>query len=326
MTDFWQDTPELRERLERVTSLMLRTVRTPDFPLGEEVSQLVTSTGKMLRPALLIIGARFGKPDWDKTIALAASIELLHVSTLIHDDIIDEAELRRGVPTLHTRMGTKEAVLAGDWLFSRCFQLAAESATPENALRLARLVGAICSAEIRQDLTKWKYSTSVREYLRKIAGKTAALFSLALHTGSIEAKAPLPVVEHLRRAGYDIGMAFQIMDDILDFASNENEMGKPVGKDVREGLCTLPLIFALGADGPGMISLLTALPRHEGEETDRIVSTIIRRTIELDGVEKARELASRFTQRALGEIDRLPAKEARNDLIALTEKLFVRNH
>lgn len=315
--------------LTGVAALMDKTIRTESFPLGEEVSALVASNGKMLRPALLLIGAGFGsKARPDRLNALAAAVELLHVSTLIHDDVIDEAELRRGVPTLHTRLGTKEAILAGDWLFSRCFMLAAESTDSSNAFTLARVIAAICASEIRQDMDKWSYSTSLRSYHRKIAGKTAALFGLSLEAGAIEAKAPRRQIGILRRAGYDVGMAFQIIDDILDFESTEGVMRKPVGRDIAEGLCTLPLIYALRADETAMRTLLAELrPQGLGSLVDEsAVRAVLARTIELGGVESAKVEASRITGRARAAIATLPSCEAKTRLEALTERLLSRSY
>ncbi len=335
MTDFWKDSPELATTLERVALLMRDAVRGNDFPLEEAVGAIVESNGKMLRPAFLVLGSRFGRQGAaERVLPLAAAIELLHVSTLIHDDVIDDSDLRRGVPTLHTRFGVKDAVLAGDWLFARCFQLAAASASPEQAQALARLIGAICAAEIRQDLDKWSYSPSLRAYHRKIAGKTAALFSLALHVGATEAKAPNRVAQRLRRAGYDIGMAFQIIDDILDFESTEGVMRKPVGHDVAEGLCTLPLIHALRADEAGMRALLARLPRPGAARavagaaaaTAEAVAAILARSVELGGVDAARRDAERYTRRAQAAIDGLPAGAPRDDLARLTAKLLSRSY
>ncbi len=326
MNGYWDDTPGLRERLARVEAIMEETVRDPSFPLRDEVAEIVFSQGKMLRPAFLLIGSGFGRPLRGQAPAatlerLAAAIELLHTATLIHDDVLDKAQTRRGLPTLHTRFGTVGAVLAGDWLLSRCFRLASENAAPENARLLSRLVGSVCSAEIAQDLGKFSYTTSIRSYSRTIAGKTAALFSLALHTGASEAKARPAVTSILRRAGYCIGMAFQIIDDILDFESTEGVMGKPVGKDLREGLCTLPLIFALRSDPENMRSLL-----YRAREDSCIVQTVIDRTFECGGVDKARETALLYTQRARREIGRLPDLPQKAELGILTERLLKRSY
>jgi len=324
MTDFWQDDPELARPLEAVARIMGETLDTPAFPLREALSSLVNSNGKMLRPALLIIGSRFGRINEAKLLPLAAAVELLHVSTLIHDDVIDDATIRRGHPTLHTQFGVKEAVLAGDWLLARSFRLSAQSADEGNAQALARVISAICASEIQQDLDKWRYSTSVRAYLRKISGKTAALLSLSLYVGAVEAKAPSRTAERLRRAGYDIGMAFQIIDDLLDFESSEDVMRKPVGRDLEEGLCTIPLIYALKADEAGIRELLGKLRLSDLSTDKAVLASILARCAETGGIEAARQEAARYTARAQAEIARLPACPARDELSSVADKLLNR--
>ena len=224
------------------------------------------------------------------------------------------------MPAVHARFGVKDAVLAGDWLFSRCFRLAAESSNPENARLLARLVGSICSEEIHQDLENFLWPRSVRNYLRKIAGKTAALFSLALRAGAQEAKAPARVVSILTRVGYDVGMAFQVMDDVLDFQATEGEMRKPVGKDLREGLCTLPLILALRSR-PAAIE-----PHLSGQSmSDAAVAAVLTEVRASGALETARSHAARYTERALAELCRLPAGAPRDELRLVVEKLLARS-
>jgi len=330
MTDFWNGSPALRQRLERVVAVIDSTIGSSDFPLRETAALSAEAGGKLLRPALLILGSSFGPgANAERIERLAAAMEILHIATLVHDDIIDEAPLRRGKPSLYATVGVKKAVLAGDWLFSRCFLLASEGpapegAAPEDSKGLARLIGAVCSAEISQDLEKYRYSASVRRYLRTIAGKTAALFSLALHAGATEAKAETGVTQALRRAGYDMGMAFQVIDDILDFESAEDVLRKPVGKDIAEGLCTLPLIYALQADRKGMDAILSRGMRPGKAVTPRAAVAAARRASELGGVERARADARRFTQRALAEIERLPASGSRDELMSLAERLLHR--
>ncbi len=321
MTDFWNDFPALRGGLEAVVSVMTETVRSRSFPLGEDLVRIVDADGKMLRPGFLLLSAEFGGRDVKELVPLAAAIELLHLGTLIHDDILDDAELRRGEPAFHTRNGTKEALLTGDWLFAQCFRLAAAFSNPANAKNLGAVVGIICSAEIRQDLDKYRYSGSVREYLRKIAGKTAALFSLAFHVGASESGCPPRTAAILRRVGYDIGMAFQVIDDILDVEGTEGVFRKPVGRDLSEGLCTLPLIHALARDD-GSLGRLLASPPFSRETIDCIVSRIR----ETGALEESRKTARRYTELALGEIGRLPDRPARRSLRMVAERLLVREY
>lgn len=326
MTDIWKDSPGIGKRLAEVESILAETLNDPSYPLSAETKKIVLSGGKMLRPAFVIIGSGFGKQrktaDNRRKIAhIAASIELIHAASLIHDDVLDRADIRRGIPTLHTRFGTTNAILAGDWLFSRSFRLVADHADPRSSRILARFVGSVCSAEINQDLGKFSFSTSRRDYLRTIAGKTAALFSLSLHVGASESKADAAVTQALRRAGYNIGMAFQIIDDILDYESDGKTLKKPVGNDIKEGLCTLPLIFALRDHE----STLRPLLKKETMD-DATVAVIVKAVSDSGALQQARDLARRFTSRARREIATLPEGESRSDLIGVTENLLTRTY
>lgn len=298
---------------------MRDVVTSESFPLADAVLGLIDANGKMLRPAFLLLASDFGRKPRDLT-NLAASIELLHIATLIHDDVIDEAPARRGVPTIHTRYGVKDAVLAGDWLFSRCFRLASESSSPSNAVLLAGLVGAVCSEEIHQGMDRFRWPRSSRNYLRKIAGKTSALFSLALRAGAMETKATARVVASLTRIGYDVGMAFQIMDDVLDYDSSACAMRKPVANDVREGLCTLPLILALEKRDAELSPLLGA-DKPDDATVDRIVS-IVR---DCGATDDARKAAARYTGRARRELTLLPRSDARDALSRTVTRLLDRD-
>lgn len=321
MTDFWDACPSVKDGLVAVVSVMSETIRSSGFPLAPELGRLADADGKMLRPGFLLLGAEFGRPDHGKLVPLAAALELLHIGTLIHDDILDDATVRRGDAAFHVRNGTKEAVLTGDWLFSRSFRLVADFSNPKNARDLARVIGLICSSEIRQDLDKFRYSTSVRGYLRKISGKTAALFALALTVGAAQSGCGPSVVSRLNRAGYDIGMAFQIIDDILDYEGTEGALRKPVGKDLAEGLCTLPLIHALARDDGRVIDLLAA-PPFAAQTITRVLEWV--RTS--GALEESRGMARLYTERALREISGLPGKPARETLRKVAERLLKRSY
>jgi len=321
MTEFWNDFPSVKSGLNAVVSTMSDTVRSKGFPLGPDLARIVNADGKMLRPGFLLLSSEFGRAKNDRLVPLATAIEILHLGTLIHDDILDEAPVRRGEPAFHIRNGTKEALLTGDWLFAQAFRLAANFSTPANAHNLAMVVGVICSSEIRQDLDKFRYSKSVRGYLRKIAGKTAALFSLSFTVGASESGCQIGTVNHLRRAGYNIGMAFQVIDDILDYESTQGVFRKPVGKDISEGLCTLPLIYALARDDGELERLLAAPPFSE--ET---INQIVDRIRNAGALEESRKTAQRYTERALKEIESLPNKPARRTLRQVAERLLIREY
>lgn len=320
MSDFWNGLPGMSERLQEVRDRMTHILRSDRFPLADAVQRLVEANGKLLRPAFVIMGGKFGKKQ-KNLIDLAAAIELLHIATLIHDDVIDEADTRRGVESVHARHGVKHAVLTGDWLFSRCFSLAVDTSTLQNARLLAVLAGALVSGEIKQDIDRFKWPSSQRSYIRKISGKTAALFSLALRAGAVETKTNPVHVSALTRAGYNAGMAFQIIDDILDYESNAGTMGKPVGKDVRDGLCTLPLILAMRLDPEGTAPLL-----GPGMPDEARVSEIVDAVRRSGAIDDARVVAQGYTKRAMLEIQGLPKGIARDELHDTIERLLLREY
>lgn len=310
----------MSERLQAVRERMSSAIGSDRFPLAHAVQELIDANGKLLRPAFVLMGGRFGKKQ-RSLIDLAAAIELLHIATLIHDDVIDEADTRRGVESVHARYGAKHAVLTGDWLFSRCFRLVAENSNPQNARLLAALVGALVSEEIHQDVERFVWPRSERNYLRKIAGKTAALFSLALRAGAVETKTASGHVAALTRTGYNAGMAFQIMDDVLDYESSVGAMGKPVAKDVRDGLCTLPLILAMRLRPEAIMPHLGPTKPDEAS-----VSAIVDAVRQSGAIDAARKLAQRYTQRAMQEISRLPKGVARDELHDTIVRLLARTY
>ena len=294
---------------------------------------MILSSGKMLRPSLVILAGRYGRWEPGKILPLAAAVEMLHNATLVHDDIIDQASTRRGRPALHEEMGSSTAVLVGDYLLSCCFTLTAGSTSADNGIHLSRAVARICEGEINQNAGRFVPDFSIRNYRRRIVGKTAALFSLSLLAGAREAGCSEADCSLFLRIGYDLGMAFQIIDDILDYSGDDREVGKPLGKDLREGIYTLPLLLALkddagaqsGKDGPkgraGNLEALVTSPPYDEKATGEI----LRLTRERGGVEAARKEAWNYTLRAEREIARLSPGYTRDMLGWMAGHLFERN-
>lgn len=341
MTDFWDGFPVMKRDLERVREILLSNVRSGNQDITKALTSLATRNGKMLRPGFVLIAARNkgagakngngnGSGDGgrlpDKIYYVAASIELLHMATLVHDDVIDEATTRRGEPTLHMMYGRKEAILMGDFLFSRCFKLLSQYCSIENARRLADVVSQIVAGEIEQSLIESNNDTNQtpRKYLRRIVGKTASLFADSFFIGASENGIGLAQSALLRRIGYSIGMAFQIIDDILDFTGEEAKMGKAPGSDLRQGVFTLPLLYALKNNGNGS-GILTGLetPDALSETQMKLIITQIDRN---GGFGMAREKAEQYTRRAQREILLLPRGEGRDILTGVAERLLNRTY
>jgi heptaprenyl diphosphate synthase len=248
VADFWRDAPAIRLELDGVREIIERELSTAGPELSGPLSELGAAEGKMLRPGLLIVASRFGSPVPEKIRRIAAAVEMFHLATLVHDDVIDGALSRRRRPTLNASRGARTAVLVGDYLFSRSFLVAAERVTNPSVQSLSSVIARVCASEIAQSEDLFRPSASVRRYLRRIAGKTAALFSASCHLGATESGCAVALSQALRRAGFCMGMAFQIVDDLLDISGESERLGKPVGQDLRAGVFTLPVVRALGRD------------------------------------------------------------------------------
>ena len=319
MSSIWNDFPGMPEALEKVSGIIQNSLASKNPIIYGGLTDLFNGGGKLLRPALLLIAARFGKVQ-EKHYTLAAALEILHMATLIHDDVIDDSPLRRGVPALHCRYGKKDAVLIGDFLLSRCFLLTAKYTSPENALKLAQAISIMCVMEIEQNNDRFKNNTSMRSYLRKIMGKSALLFSLACFTGAHEARAGRDICQRLRRIGYNIGIAFQITDDILDYSGDLRQMRKSPGNDITSGLITLPVLCALRSDNSGILKDIFSRDTFTPEEA-RAVFTQVQNC---GGAAAADKYAVNYTNRALKDLAALPPGENRDILETFTRRLLIR--
>ncbi len=206
---------------------------------------LLRAGGKRLRPALYILCAKSGRPFPTGLAPVAASIELIHMATLVHDDVIDNAATRRGMATANARWGNHVTVLAGDYLFAKAFSLIAAHAGSDALKILTGTICAICEGEISQAKQLFNPEQTEEEYLDCIGKKTAGFIAASCELGALTAGLPLHDVHALRQYGYGIGMAFQITDDVLDVTASSEQIGKPAGNDLRQGVLTLPIIYAL---------------------------------------------------------------------------------
>src|SRR5437867_707470 len=206
---------------------------------------VLSGGGKLLRPALALLSGRFGRYGLSLIDPLAASVELLHTAPLVHDDVIDSAATRRGRPTVNSSFQNSTTVMLGDYLFAH----AADQVVKTDNLRVVRLFSntlmIMAKGEIGQDLAAYDSRQTIRDYLQRIGGKTASLFATACEGGAIVSGAQEEWIEALRQYGYNFGMAFQIVDDILDFTGDESLMGKPVGSDLMQGTLTLPALLLM---------------------------------------------------------------------------------
>ncbi len=223
----------------------IKAVADVDYPwLAELLGYIVTSGGKRVRPALtLLTGKLKDDCNLDLLIPVATGVELLHTATLVHDDTIDLSPRRRGKPTASSVWGWGIATLAGDYLFSRAAEFVSQACNIRADRLFAQTLMALCTGELEESFSSFDPNQTRQSYFRRIGNKTASLFSMATESGGIVAEASEEAVQALRSYGYNLGMAFQIVDDILDFTAGEEELGKPVASDLLQGNLTLPAIL-----------------------------------------------------------------------------------
>ena len=219
--------------------------------LNEAVDHLIDSGGKRIRPMIVIlIGNSLGAPE-DHLITLAAAIEMLHTATLVHDDLIDNSLLRRGTPTINAQWSLGAAVLTGDFMFARAAQLASQTGSLLLMEKFAQTLMTIVNGELDQLLRE--QSSDLREdYFERIYAKTGSLFEVASEGAAIISQADAATIQAMKRFGYNLGIAFQIIDDVLDFTSSQDQIGKPNANDLRQGLITLPTIYYLDEQANGI--------------------------------------------------------------------------
>lgn len=328
MNEFWKNEPEIATELESVGSLIQDAVNRSHSFIRQLLAAQVKTSGKMLRPALVIIGSRLGNPERKEDVLRIASVlEMIHMASLVHDDIIDEAKTRRGIPTIYAQSGAKQAVLAGDYLLSRAMALVGGK---EGDLEVAAVSNAfcrLCESELDQDAGQGNYSISISTYIRRIAGKTASLFALSAYAGAAVAEAPRNLQHTMHRIGYLMGMAFQIQDDILDYDGDEKKLGKDPGKDLLCGIPTLPLLEAMEIEKSKpleerVLHQLMSKSKLSKREALKAVDLVIA----LGGLEAAKQLAHSYTERAFHDIESLGNEQISSILKDLFDKLSNRRN
>jgi octaprenyl-diphosphate synthase len=286
-------------------------LRNVDFePMAEMLDLVLAGRGKRLRPALSLLAGKFGRYKLDLLVPLAASIELLHTATLVHDDVIDNAATRRGRPTANSMLHNTTTVMLGDYMFAHAADFVARTGNIEVIRLFSQTVMTIARGEIGQDMTAYDTRQTVREYLQRIGGKTASLFATACQGGALLANASKDRVEALKHYGYNLGMAFQVVDDILDFVGDEQEMGKPVGSDLSQGTLTLPSLLLL--DRHSKNNPIQKLFAHRRRQ--EYLSQAVEMIRQSDIPRESYQMAESFAKEAREALTALPKNAARRTL------------
>ena len=305
---------DLRTRLDEVEAALAAAV-TSELPLvSEAAGSLLAAGGKRFRPMLVLLGGRFGDPDDPRLVPAAVAIELTHLATLYHDDVIDEAQSRRGIASANARWDNTVAILTGDFLFARASEISSDLGTDVTRL-LAHTIAEVCEGQIREVQIMGRVETEEAGYLDVIRRKTASLIGTSCRLGGLVSGASPEDVDRLERFGKALGVAFQLSDDIMDLTADRSVLGKEPGADLREGVYTLPVIHALaGASRRDELRAILATGPPTGERLEAAVE-IVRSDGSLD---RSRAAVAEAVRTALNEAAGLPTGPAADALVHLS--------
>jgi len=316
---------ELKPDLAFVENELERSLQTDRGLLGEAAAHLLKAGGKRVRPALVLVSGRFGRYSLERLAPVAVALELIHMGSLVHDDVIDDADVRRGRLTVKSKWDNRVAMYTGDYIFAKALMTIAELDNPDIHRILSRAMVQMCLGEMEQIRHFFETGQTVRDYLKRIRRKTALLIAVSCQLGALAADAPPPVAARLYRYGYNIGMAFQIRDDILDITGTEERLGKPPGSDIRQGNITLPYIYSLQDETRRgrMLALIRGLRDGEGEDG---AAELLRLVRESGGIRRAESLSARYVEKAREALGGLPDVPARRWLSDISLFLANRDH
>ena len=312
--------------MEHIENYIKQNIKSRNKLLTNIATELIESGGKRLRPALTVISAKFGNFDRTKIVSIAAALEVLHMATLVHDDIIDRSKLRRGKATVFEKHGPDMAVYIGDYLFTKALLMLSVDVPSENMRQnmeqVAGSIKSICEGEVDQFQDRFNLDTTVYMYLKRIKRKTAVLFAAACALGSHMSECSENTVRSLYKFGLFLGMAFQIRDDINDFYLESEDTGKSAGIDITKGVITLPVIYSLKKE-KSLKDIILSFSEKNNKNLQQdvlLLGEIIRKS---GGVEKSIKMLDRYIDKGMGMLETLPENEHRKILEDIIKTLRV---
>jgi len=316
-------TDVIEKDLKKLETSIDRLITTKIDIIKEIVNYIIQSGGKRVRPILVILSAKLCGYKGEKHIPYAAIIEFIHTATLLHDDVVDNAKTRRGFSTVNTVWGNEPSVLVGDFLYSKSFELMAREGNDTILQIISAATTALSEGEILEIVKTADIDTTEKEYFQIIGNKTAVLFAAACEIGAILGRCTQQKRKDMSNFGYNLGMAFQLMDDILDYTSFDNVLGKRVGTDLQEGKVTLPLIHALRSATDEEKSYLMKVidkPRITAKDFARVRKIIE----EYDGIGHTLSTAENYTKSAKSHLKSFPESRYKEALLTLTNYMLSR--
>ncbi|WP_342600858.1 heptaprenyl diphosphate synthase component II [Psychrobacillus sp. FSL H8-0483] len=301
---------DLKSDLDVIEKELVTAVNSSSHLLNEASLHLLLAGGKRIRPVFVMLAAKFGDYSIESIKNVAVSIELIHMASLVHDDVIDDAETRRGRETVKAQWNNRVAMYTGDFLFAKAIEYITAVQNTYAHEVLSHTMVELCIGEIIQIEDKRLLDQTVRDYLRRIKRKTAILISASCELGAIASQADEQTVRHLKRFGYYVGMSFQIIDDILDITSSDEQLGKPAGSDLMQGNITLPVLYA--KNDPAIAPLLHEVLEGTISEKDR--QKLLIEISNSAGMKQAKLVSNMYLQKALNEVKQLPSNSAKKSL------------
>ncbi|WP_100372700.1 heptaprenyl diphosphate synthase component II [Bacillus sp. FJAT-45037] len=290
--------------------------------LREASTHLLRAGGKRIRPVFVLLAAKFGQYDIHVQKNIAVPLELVHMASLVHDDVIDDAELRRGKKTVKSEWDNRVAMYTGDFIFAKAVESASFFDEPKIHQILSDTLVEMCIGEVEQIRDQYNWGQDLRVYLRRIKRKTALLIAVSCKLGALAAKADTEIQKHLYNFGYNVGMSFQITDDILDFVGTEEQIGKPAGGDLSQGNVTLPALYAMHHNENIYKMIKEHLKGEFPEHAD--VSLIIEAIKQSGGIEYSLKMSDRYLERAYQALESLPECVAKSQLIEIARYIGTR--
>ncbi|MCU6708357.1 polyprenyl synthetase family protein [Paenibacillus sp. J5C_2022] len=316
---------KMKGDLNGIEKELERSVRDEHALLSETSLHLLKAGGKRIRPVFVLLAGKFGEYKLDVLKKVAVPLELIHMASLVHDDVIDDADTRRGQPTVKSKWDNRIAMYTGDYIHGRALSVAAELKEPFVHQVLSSALVQMCIGEMEQIRDFFNTDQSVRNYLLRIRRKTALLIAISCQLGAVAAGAERKTANQLYRFGYNVGMAFQIRDDLLDLYGTEKAIGKPPGSDMRQGNITLPVILALRDEvirEPLLQEIATIRKQGLYADASRAIGLIKKS----EGGALADQLANRYIEKALDALMQLPAIPARKNLMDIAHFVGKRNY
>ncbi|OZU90110.1 heptaprenyl diphosphate synthase component II [Virgibacillus indicus] len=302
----------LKKDLDIIEQSLNQVIQAEHTVLRKASTELLQAGGKRIRPVFVLLSGQIGNYNLERIKTAAVSLELIHMATLVHDDVIDDAELRRGKPTIKESYGNRVAMYTGDYILARSLENITKLKNPEVHRVLSRSIVEVCVGEIEQIKYKYNWDQNLRDYLRRIKRKTALLIATSCKLGAIVSGVSESHANKLYLYGYYIGMSYQIIDDILDFTSSSKELGKPAGNDLLQGNLTLPVLYAMeDTEFNDLLRKTFQDPENVSAADLTILLDALKKT---NGIEKSFKLSDYYLQKALAVLEDLPNTKAANSL------------